>query len=55
MEKHRGNCSCYFNVVGGDDEAGKMFASRRFVVDPSQEFMSELHHILGPNCVRIAG
>jgi DNA polymerase-3 subunit alpha len=55
MEKHRGNCSCYFNVVGGDDEAGKMFASRKFVVEPSQEFMSELHRILGPNCVRIAG
>jgi len=55
MEKHRGNCSCYFNVVGAENEAGRMFASRKFVVEPSQEFMSELRRILGPNCVRIAG
>jgi DNA polymerase-3 subunit alpha len=53
MEKHRGNCACYFNVVGGENGGGRMFASKKFVVEPSQEFMSELHRILGPNCVRI--
>jgi len=55
MEKYRGNCSCYFNVVGGENDGGKLFESKKYVVEPSQEFMLELHRILGPNCVRIAG
>ncbi len=55
MENHRGNCLCYFNVVGGENDGGKLFESKKYVVEPSQEFMSELHRILGPNCVRIAG
>jgi DNA polymerase-3 subunit alpha len=55
MENHRGNCLCYFNVVGGENDGGKLFESKKYVVEPSQEFMSELQRILGPNCVRIAG
>lgn len=55
MERYRGNCTCYFNVLGAEGSGTKLFAAKKFVVDPSQEFMLELERILGPGCVRIAG
>lgn len=53
MEKYRGNCSCYFNVIGDETLANTMFYSRKFIVEPSQQFVSEVKRILGPNSVKI--
>ena len=55
MEKHRGNCSCYFSVLGAEKAGATLFSAKKFVVEPSEEFMSELQRLLGPNCVKIAG
>jgi len=55
MEKHRGTCSCFFNVLGGEAAGSKLFATKKFVVEPSEEFINELKRILGPECVKIAG
>ncbi|MEK6570462.1 MAG: DNA polymerase III subunit alpha, partial [Bacteroidota bacterium] len=55
MEKHRGNCSCYFSVLGAEKAGAMLFSAKKFVVEPSEEFMSELQRLLGPNCVKIAG
>jgi DNA polymerase-3 subunit alpha len=55
METHRGNCACYFNVVGGAGEKSTLFSSRKFVVQPSDDLMNELQRLLGPHSVKIAG
>lgn len=52
MEKHRGNCSCYFNVLGEARAEATLFTAKKFVVEPSQEFMTGLQRLLGPNCVK---
>jgi DNA polymerase-3 subunit alpha len=53
MEKHRGNCVCYFNVLGNQGADATLFSSKKYVVQPSNEFMLGLERILGPHCVKI--
>ncbi|MEK9135953.1 MAG: OB-fold nucleic acid binding domain-containing protein, partial [Bacteroidota bacterium] len=52
MEKSKGNCPCYFNVV----QAGtnKLYHTRRFAVEPSDAFVGEVKRILGPQSVRFS-
>ena len=52
MERNKGNCPCYFNVV----QAGttKRFHTRRFAVEPSDGFVQEIRKILGPQSIRFS-
>ena len=52
MEKSKGNCSCYFNVVQAG--ANKMYHTRKYAVEPSDDFVVEAKKILGPQSVRFS-
>ena len=52
MEKSKGNCSCYFNVV--QEGTNKMYHTRKYTVEPSDAFVGEARRILGPQAVRFS-
>ncbi len=52
MEKSKGNCSCYFNVVQAG--ANKIYHTRKFSIEPSDAFVGEATRILGPHSVRFS-
>jgi DNA polymerase-3 subunit alpha len=52
IEKSKGNCSCYFNVVQAG--ANKMYHTRKYAVEPSDAFVVEAKKILGPQSVRFS-
>jgi len=54
MEKFKGNCNCYFNVVGSEFPAQQVFISRKFSVAPSSEFMDSIRTILGKNSIKVS-
>jgi DNA polymerase III subunit alpha len=54
MEKNKGNCSCYFNVVGKDFPGQQVFVSRKFSVRPTNDFIDGVRSILGRNSVKIS-
>jgi DNA polymerase III subunit alpha len=52
MEKSKGNCPCYFNVVQAG--ASRLYQTRKFAVEPSDVFVGEARRILGPQSVRFS-
>ena len=52
MEKSKGNCPCYFNVVQA--ETKKMYHTRKYSIEPSDAFVGEARRILGPHGVRFS-
>lgn len=52
MEKSKGNCSCYFNVV--QEGTNKLYHTRKYTVEPSDAFVGEARRILGPQSVRFS-
>jgi DNA polymerase-3 subunit alpha len=52
MEKSKGNCPCYFNVVQAG--ASTLYQTRKFTVEPSDVFAGEARRILGPQSVRFS-
>ena len=54
MEKFKGNCNCYFNVVGSNFPAQQVFLSRKFSVTPSNDFIESVRTILGKNSVKVS-
>ncbi|HTP13901.1 MAG TPA: DNA polymerase III subunit alpha, partial [Bacteroidota bacterium] len=55
LEKHRGNCACYFNVNGGGLGRNSVYFTRKFVIDPSNQFISAVKSLLGEGSVRLQG
>ncbi len=53
MEKSKGNCSCYFNVV--QEGTNKLYHTKKYTVEPSDAFVGEARRILGPQSVRFSG
>jgi hypothetical protein len=53
MEKNRGNVPCYFSVR--DDRSTRLFQSRRFSVEPSENFVEQVTRMLGPRSVQFRG
>jgi len=51
MEKCRGNCLCYLNVLGGEHQ--QVYRTNRFVVEPSDEFIAGVKRILGPHSIKL--
>ncbi|MEW5797371.1 MAG: DNA polymerase III subunit alpha [Bacteroidota bacterium] len=51
MEKNKGNCNCYFNVVGKEFENKPVFRSRKYSVNPSTDFIEHVEEILGKNAI----
>jgi len=54
IEKHRGNCHCYFDVVEPTKEKASRLHTMKFGVNASDEFLAEVKKLLGPNAVRIS-
>jgi DNA polymerase-3 subunit alpha len=52
MEKSKGNCPCYFNVV--QSGTNRMYHTRKFAVEPSDAFLDEAKRILGAQSVRFS-
>ena len=52
MEKSKGNCPCYFNVVQA--ETKRMYHTRKYSIEPSDAFVGEARRILGPHGVRFS-
>ncbi len=55
MEKHRGNCSCYFALSGGSLVKNSLYFTRRQLVAPSSEFIADMKHLLGSTAVKLEG
>lgn len=53
LEQNTGNCSCTFLVEGTDSSTPKQWHSRRFMVNPNDIFIQEIHRLLGENSVKI--
>ncbi len=54
MEKNRGNCSCYFNVVGKEFQSQQVFISRKYTINPSTEFIEGVQEILGRHAIKLS-
>jgi DNA polymerase-3 subunit alpha len=54
LEHYRGNCNCYFNVVGSAFENQQVFISRKYSVNPTTEFIESVQEILGRNAIKLS-
>jgi DNA polymerase-3 subunit alpha len=54
MEKNKGNCICYFNVVGREFEKQQVFISRKFSINPTSEFIEGVQDILGKHAIKLS-
>lgn len=54
MEKNRGNCNCYFNVVGKEFATQQVFISRKYAINPTAEFIESVQEILGKHAVKLS-
>jgi DNA polymerase-3 subunit alpha len=55
MERHRGKCACYFNVIGGGLDRNSLYLTRMLTVEPSAQFIGLVKQLLGPSSVRLQG
>jgi len=55
MERNRGTCVCYIDVVGGGLEKKLVYLSRKLMVDPNTRLIGSLKQLLGPSAVRLQG
>ncbi len=52
MENNRGNCNCYFHVVGKEFQKQQVYVSRKYNVNLSPEFMEGVKELLGSNSIK---
>jgi DNA polymerase III subunit alpha len=53
VERHRGKCSCFFQVVGIEEDKLHKYKSTKFFVQPNDEFISDVRKLLGTNSIKI--
>ncbi len=53
VERHRGKYACFFNVFQAETESPLRLQSTKYVVDLTDEFISEVEDVLGPDSVRM--
>jgi DNA polymerase-3 subunit alpha len=54
MEKNKGNCNCYFNVVGKEFDKQHIFVSRKYSINPTTEFIEGVQEILGKHAIKLS-
>ncbi len=54
LEKSKGNCQCYFNVIGKEFSAQQVFVSRKFSINPTNEFMDSVRSLLGKHSIKVS-
>jgi DNA polymerase-3 subunit alpha len=52
LESSKGNCSCFFNVVGKAFARQQVFVSKKYSVNPTTEFIESAKEILGKNSIK---
>ncbi len=52
IERNQGNCTCYFDVFTSDQHM--KYHTKKYTIEPSDEFLTEVKKILGPQSVRLA-
>ena len=53
VERHHGKCKCYVHVTVDRQTKPLHFHSRKFSVEPNDQFISDVEKILGAKSVRI--
>ncbi len=53
FEHYEGNCACTFIVEGGDADTPRTWFSRRYTVNPTDQFIDDVRSLLGPDAVRV--
>jgi DNA polymerase-3 subunit alpha len=53
LEHNKGNCPCYISVT--DMTSTKVFQSRKYAVDPSDQFVQEVTRMFGAKSVKFTG
>ena len=51
-ERFRGKCCCYFTVLPHEKQSPVHFQATKLLVEPSDQFITEVENILGPNCIK---
>jgi DNA polymerase-3 subunit alpha len=54
LERNKGNCNCYFNVVGKDFPEQQVFLSRKYSVNPTNQFIDNAKELLGNNSIKFS-
>jgi DNA polymerase III subunit alpha len=52
--EHKGACNCYFNVTGKDFPVERVYLSRKFSVNPTNEFVDDVQTILGKHSIIVS-
>jgi hypothetical protein len=55
LEKHKGKCQCYLKVTGGGLNKNLVYLTRKYVVEPNQQFLTAAKALLGATAVRLQG
>ena len=55
LEKHKGKCQCYLKVTGGGLNKNLVYLTRKYVVEPNQQFLAAAKALLGATAVRLQG
>jgi DNA polymerase-3 subunit alpha len=55
LEENRGNCTCYFNVNGGGLGKNSIYFTRKYVIDPNNQFISAVRELLGDGALKLRG
>jgi DNA polymerase III subunit alpha len=53
-QQHRGTCSCYINVITGNEHKPSQLYSTTLGVDPNDQFILEVEKVFGPSAIRIS-
>lgn len=55
IEKNRGKCQCFLNVFGSRLTNNSIYLTRKYTVDPGQQFTDGVRKLLGQNSVKLRG
>jgi DNA polymerase-3 subunit alpha len=51
LEANKGNCLCFFDVI--DSDRRRKYQSKKYTVEPSDQFLEQVKKLLGPQSVRL--
>jgi DNA polymerase III subunit alpha len=54
FSQYKGSCNCYFNVTGKDFPSERIYFSRKFSVNPTNEFVDSVQAILGRHSIIVS-
>jgi DNA polymerase-3 subunit alpha len=55
IQRFKGKCQCYLNVIGSGLKNNSIYLSKGYFVDPARAFTDAVKELLGPGTIRIKG